>query len=211
MLERLPGVDGLTATPEQAEKLVAAIRGKMSGLADPDVFVHDIRELVIVRGQYRTSIIVDPPDGRLPYTKAGLSLVAKISARNEQQFDNPEERPFAERCLENLGYPPIRTVPVSPSAADRADGGICRDLERGCARLAAVRRKPGTMPDSMRSIGGYSVGHWKATRSSCGRRTCEPTTLRETWPAAPCSWDRTAALPSGSRACRTRSSSIDTG
>ena len=32
MLERLPGVDGLVATPEQAEKLVAAIRGKASGL-----------------------------------------------------------------------------------------------------------------------------------------------------------------------------------
>ena len=32
MLERLPGVEGLVATPEQAEKLVAAIRGKASGL-----------------------------------------------------------------------------------------------------------------------------------------------------------------------------------
>ena len=55
MLERLPGVDGLVATPEQAEKLVAAIRGKMSGLVDPDVFVHDIRQLAMVKGQYRTS------------------------------------------------------------------------------------------------------------------------------------------------------------
>src|SRR5262245_51207466 len=54
MLERLPGVDGLIATPEQAEKLVAGIRGKMSPLVDPDVFVHDINQLAMVKGQYRT-------------------------------------------------------------------------------------------------------------------------------------------------------------
>jgi hypothetical protein len=161
MLERLPGVDGLVATPEQAEKLVAAIRGKMSGLADPDVFVHDIRQLVMVKGQYRTSIIVDPPDGRLPYTKAGLDLVAKVSARNERQFDNPEDRPFAERCLENLGYPPIRTVPVflPRQIVQTADYVVISNEDAPGSRL--IRLKAGTMPDSMRTIGGYSVGHWE--------------------------------------------------
>ena len=161
MLERLPGVEGLVATPEQAEKLVAAIRGKLSPLADPDVFVHDIKQLVMVKGQYRTSIIVDPADGRLPYTKAGLELLAKIAARNEQQFDNPEERPFAERCLENLGYPPIRTVPVvlPRQIVQTADYFVISNEDVPGSRL--IRLKGGSMPDSMRSIGGYSVGRWE--------------------------------------------------
>jgi hypothetical protein len=161
MLERLPGVDGLIATPQQAEALVTAIRGKMHGLVDPDVFIHDLRQLAMVRGQYRTSMIVDPPDGRLPYTKAGLDLVAKISARNEQQFDNPEERPLSERCLENLSYPPIRTVPVflPRQIVQTADHVVIAAEDVPGIRL--IRLTGGTLPDSMRSIGGYSVGHWE--------------------------------------------------
>lgn len=161
MLERLPGVDGLVATPEQADKLVAAIRGKMSPLVDPDVFVHDLNQLVRVRGEYRTSIIVDPPDGRLPYTKAGLALVAKITDRNERQFDNPEERPSSERCLENLGYPPIRTVPVflPRQIVQTADYVVISNEDVAGPRL--IRLKDGSLPDSIRTIGGHSVGHWE--------------------------------------------------
>lgn len=161
MLERLPGVEGLAATPEQAEKLVAAIRGKMSPLVDPDVFVEDIQQLAKVRGEYRTSIIVDPPNGRLPYTKSGLEMVAKITARNDTQFDNPEERPFAERCLENLGYPPIRTVPVflPRQIVQTADYVVISNEDAPGSRL--IRLKPVSMPDSIRTIGGHSVGHWE--------------------------------------------------
>jgi hypothetical protein len=161
MLERLPGVADLVATPEQAEKLVAAIRGKMPPLADPDVFVHDIRQLAMVKGQYRTSIIVEPPSGRLPYTKAGLDLVEKVGARNDQQFDNPEERPWPERCLENLGYPPIRTVPVflPRQIVQTADYVVISNEDVPGSRL--IRLGGGSMPDSIRTIGGYSVGSWE--------------------------------------------------
>ena len=177
MLERLPGVEGLVATPEQAGKLVEAIRGKMSPLVDPDVFVHDIRQLAMVKGQYRTSIIVDPPNGRLPYTKAGLDLVTKVSARNEQQFDNPEERPWSERCLENLGYPPIRTVPVflPRQIVQTADYVVISNEDVPGSRL--IRLKGGSIPDSIRSIGGYSVGRWEGDTlvvSTTNLRTDDP-------------------------------------
>lgn len=161
MLERLPGVEGLVATPEQAEKLVAAIRGKMPPLADPQVFIDDIQQLAKVKGEYRTSIIVDPPNGRLPYTQSGVELAAKIGARDDTQFDNPEERPFAERCLENLGYPPIRTVPVflPRQIVQTADYVVIANEDVPGSRL--IRLKGGSMPASMRSIGGYSVGRWE--------------------------------------------------
>jgi hypothetical protein len=161
MLERLPGVEGLVATPEQAQKLVAGIRGKMSPLADPQVFIDDIQQLAKVKGEYRTSIIVDPPDGRMPYTKSGLEIAAKINARNDTQFDNPEERPFAERCLENLGYPPIRTVPVflPRQIVQTADYFVISNEDAPGSRL--IHLKSGSTPMSMRSIGGYSVGRWE--------------------------------------------------
>ena len=162
MLERLPGVEGLVATPEQAEKLVAAIRGKMPPLVDPQVLVDDIQQLAKVRGEYRTSIIIDPPNGRLPYTQSGVELAAKIGARDDTQFDNPEERPFAERCLENLGHPPIRTVPVflPRQIVQTVDYVVISNEDAPGSRF--IRLKGGSMPASMRSIGGYSVGRWEA-------------------------------------------------
>src|SRR5262245_33372997 len=61
-LERPAGVETLIATPEQAEALVARIRKMMPAVNDPDVQLHDIQHLAMVKGEYRTSMIVDPPD-----------------------------------------------------------------------------------------------------------------------------------------------------
>ena len=137
MLERLPGVDGLVATPEQAEKLVAAIRGKMSGLVDPDVFVHDIRQLAMVKGQYRTSLIVDPADGKMPYTKAGLDTRGQ-GQRSQRAAIRQPGRPAVCRALPR--EPGLSADPHGAglsSAADRADSGLRRDFRRGSARLTA--------------------------------------------------------------------------
>src|SRR5678816_142074 len=112
MMERPPGVPALVATPEQARALVSNIRANLPVLVDPDALLYNIQQLAMVKGEYRTSMIVEPKDGRIPFTPAGLALSGQVTARNGQKFDNPEERPLAERCLENLAYAPIRTVPV---------------------------------------------------------------------------------------------------
>src|SRR5690349_11509514 len=71
MLERPPGVKDLVATPEQAAALGADIVAKLPAVIDPDVHLLGVNQLALVKGERRTSIIVDPRDGRLPFTKAG--------------------------------------------------------------------------------------------------------------------------------------------
>jgi hypothetical protein len=90
-----------------------------------------------------------------------VELAAKIGVRDDTQFDNPEERPFAERCLENLGDPPIRTVPVflPRQIVQTADYFVISNEDAPGSRL--IRLKGGSRPASMRSIGGYSVGRWE--------------------------------------------------
>ncbi len=60
-----------------------------------------------VNGQPRSSILIDPPDGQMPaYTpEARTRLAAAAAARAAQgtEFDHPELRPLAERCITSFG------------------------------------------------------------------------------------------------------------
>ena len=85
-------------------------------------------QVVTVDGQKRSSIVVDPPDGRLPAMKpeaqkrnAAFLLGAVNPSANEAEaaspvrtmFDNPEQRPLAERCL--LGFGSTSGPPTLPN------------------------------------------------------------------------------------------------
>ena len=38
----------------------------------------------------------------MPFTQAGADLAARIVVRNEELFDQVEQRPLFERCMENF-------------------------------------------------------------------------------------------------------------
>jgi hypothetical protein len=83
--------------------------------AYPNYFVDRGTALARVDGAFRTSLIVDPPDGRIPaLTPEGQKRVdaqrAATSDAGEQAgatgqgiYDDPELRPLAERCLLSFG------------------------------------------------------------------------------------------------------------
>ena len=62
--------------------------------------------MAIVNGERRSSIIVDPPNGRVPdLTADGRERQAQRFRRIAAfgSFDNPENRPIAERCIMSFG------------------------------------------------------------------------------------------------------------
>jgi len=62
--------------------------------------------VIRIDGVPRSSIIIDPPSGRIPaLTDAGKKRVAEINARAKRfgEFDHPEMRPLADRCLISFG------------------------------------------------------------------------------------------------------------
>ncbi len=160
MLERPPGVENLVATEEQIRTLGPMMLSKLPALVDPDVQFAS-RQLAKVKGEYRTSVIVEPKDGRMPFTKAGADLAARVGVRNSQGFDDPEQRPLAERCLENSGYAPIRTAPVlSPLQIVQTRDYVLVYTEGPVgARLIHLGDQP--PPDSLRSAEGYASGQWE--------------------------------------------------
>ena len=68
--------------------------------------------VAVYDGEPRSSLVVDPPDGRIPeFTEAAKEARAAAAARTADigDFDNAENRPMVERCLlsfgDNLGAP----------------------------------------------------------------------------------------------------------
>jgi hypothetical protein len=55
-----------------------------------------------VKGEIRSSWIVDPDNGRIPYTKEGQKKVAKSRDRSRAN-DGPEGRTMSDRCLIGFG------------------------------------------------------------------------------------------------------------
>jgi hypothetical protein len=178
MLERPPGVENLTADPVQASALVANLVANRPALIDPDALIHDIQTLVKVKGEYRTSVIVEPKDGRMPLTPAGLALSARMHAQDTHKFDDIEDRPLAERCLENLGYAPMRAVPVllPRQIVQTRDHVVLFSEDSSGPRIIHLGGTP--MPESVRSIGGHSVGHWEGDTL-----VVQTTNLRADYPA----------------------------
>jgi hypothetical protein len=71
--------------------------------------------LALVRGKRLTSLIVDPPSGRIPaLTPAAQQRVAARAAeRRERPADGPEDRSLGERCLVFNAGPPMLSGPYN--------------------------------------------------------------------------------------------------
>jgi len=67
-------------------------------------------KLAVVNGEARTSFIVEPADGKIPYSAKGIGTFGQ--ARTQMGFDGPETRALGERCL--LGFGSTSGPPMLP-------------------------------------------------------------------------------------------------
>ena len=66
-----------------------------------------------INGQVRTSWIVNPADGQLPYSTAGRAAYVEALRKARNSWDGPENRPLGERCVLGFGStagPPMLNV-----------------------------------------------------------------------------------------------------
>jgi hypothetical protein len=69
----------------------------------------EVRPIMVskVNGEYRTSLIIDPPNGRLPYLEGARDIYADWLAQGFDRLDGPEIRSGQERCLNSAGQLPL--------------------------------------------------------------------------------------------------------
>jgi hypothetical protein len=117
-----------------------------------------------VRGEKRTSLIVDPPDGRIPpLTAAGQQrAAARAEARRQHPADGPEDRSLGERCLMFNAGPPMLPGPYNNYVQifqTRSDVVINNEMIHD-ARIVPLDGRPHP-PDVVRRWQGDSRGRWE--------------------------------------------------
>jgi hypothetical protein len=135
----------------------------------------------VVDGQKRASLVIDPPDGRVPAFKPEArrrvaALLARPTSDTQESndpgletqpgaYDDPERRPLGERCL--LGFGSTSGPPALPNyfynnlhqiVQTRDSVMILNEMVHD-ARI--VRMNAQHLPKTIRKWMGDSVGHWE--------------------------------------------------
>ncbi len=126
MLERGPQFNGkLVITQEEAANIGTTGESYLEDLTTrssdsaPDVggyntFWMDPGErMAVIDGDIRTSILVNPENGRLPWAEGAMQAIFAGRGNSLGEFAGPESRPLGERCLVGFGSsggPPMLPV-----------------------------------------------------------------------------------------------------
>jgi hypothetical protein len=116
----------------------------------------------------RTSLIIDPPDGRVPpMTPAAQKRAADLAAQNRgHEFDGPENRSLAERCIavSNAGPPMIPANYNANYQIVQALGYVALLSEQiHDVRIIPISGPTGArphLPPDVRQLLGDARGHW---------------------------------------------------
>ena len=147
-------------TPEEAAayEKEALIRHKLD--ATPDSLWNGRAHVV---STLRTSLIIDPPNGRLPRsTQAALRRAGELrAARREHPADGPEDRSLSERCLlsPNAGPPMLPGFDTYQIAQSEDYVAIVSETMHE-ARMIPIGDGP-HLPSNVRQWLGDSRGHWE--------------------------------------------------
>jgi hypothetical protein len=162
-LERPPEFTQLAITATDAARLQAQYLIPLGGPNQPDDPGRALedRKFEPIRGELRSSQVIDPLDGRIPWNEAYKETPAALRRAALTSFDNPEQRPPLERCLGSNGAPPMQPNPegnfyqfVQTPATTVIMSEVSHD-----ARI--VRMNSMHSPPAITSWLGDSIGWWE--------------------------------------------------
>jgi hypothetical protein len=122
--------------------------------------------VAIYNGERRTSLVVDPANGRIPaYTEEAqqrLALAAQL--RSQGPFKGPESRPLAERCLLSFGSssgPPMLPILYNNHYQIVQSPGYVMILVEMVHDARIIRIDSDPLPETIKPWLGDSIGHWE--------------------------------------------------
>jgi hypothetical protein len=117
-----------------------------------------------IDGVKRSSLIVDPPDGkRPPITDAARARTAK-EMRNFFNYDDVKNRPLSERCIIGFGStagPPMMPVLYNNTYEFVQTKDNIMILVEMVHDVRVIKMNGTHPPSSVRTLLGDSIGHWE--------------------------------------------------
>ena len=117
-----------------------------------------------VNGRTRTSLIVDPPDGRIPALTADGQerAAARAEARRQHPADGPEDRSLGERCLLFNAGPPMLSGPYNNyvQILHTPDHIVILNEMIHDGRVVPLDGRP-HLPGAVKRLLGDSRGRWE--------------------------------------------------
>ena len=142
---------------------------RLSGAEYSEVYWDRGSRVAIVNGEYRTSLITNPANGRRPplTTEGQRRLQENREIRGQfNQYDHPELRPLAERCIVSFGS--SAGPPMIPNTAYNNNYTIVQTADYVAIKAEMVHDvriirlgEPNRLPAHIRPWFGDSWGRWE--------------------------------------------------
>ena len=147
--------------------------------------------VAIVNGESRSSLIVDPANGRIPpLTPAARARFGELVKRMSRfgEYDNPENRPLAERCLMSFGS--NAGPPMLPNYFYNNNYTIVQTKDHVMimtemvhdARIIPLGRDRAHLPKPLRPWMGDSHGWWVGDTLVVETTSINPQQTDQAWP-----------------------------
>ncbi|NKB34348.1 MAG: hypothetical protein GKR91_14750 [Pseudomonadales bacterium] len=118
-------------------------------------------EVALINGERRTSLIIEPEDGRFPLRDESMEFRRRYFELMNSNFDGPEARPPGERCL-HLG-PPLPTMTNADGThiqiVQNEDYVLIYSEEAIQTRIVKLNKSHPAIP--IQRWMGDSIGHWE--------------------------------------------------
>jgi hypothetical protein len=161
-LERPKEAEGPIVPADKADALIAAMdaSSKASGNLSPDSDFDFGTLMPAAGGGFRTSLIVEPLDGKRPLNQAAQDW-AKVVKERRDSAEGPEARGLAERCVSGPGRAPLQISPGSMyrQIIQTPQNAVIMTEDINDIRIIDMGGR--LRPDALVSWTGDSSGRWE--------------------------------------------------
>jgi hypothetical protein len=150
-------------TDKADSPLIAATASPEAGWVNQQ-FLDRGSELARIDGFKRTSLIVDPPDGKIPPISEEARQRNAARALDANRYDRVADRPLAERCLLGFGStsgPPMLPILYNNDYQIVQTPDAVMILVEMVHDVRIIRMNGVHAPENVRQWLGDSIGHWE--------------------------------------------------
>jgi hypothetical protein len=114
-----------------------------------------------IRGEFRSSLIIEPRDGQIPWQEMSKEKAVALRRAVLTAFDNPEQRPPLERCLGSAAAPPMQPTADNNLYQIAQTPATIVIMSEFIHDARMIRMNATHSPAVIRSWLGDSIGWWE--------------------------------------------------